>query len=71
MTSHYHHLFLLKHKEDKTHKIITKKDQEKGTSLLSSYHFALSLLPFASTLMFQTFSPSIFFFSSRRKKKKP
>jgi hypothetical protein len=66
-------LFLLKHKENKTQKKKNqknqKKHQEKGGSLPSSSHFTLSLLVLVSTLLFQTLSPSIFFFSSKRKKK--
>jgi len=63
------HLLILKHKEDKHTRNQQKEYQDKGGSLPSSSHFALSLLTPTSTLLFQTLSPSIFFFSSRRKKK--
>jgi hypothetical protein len=65
-TTHCRRLLLLKHKEDKTHKKTTKKNQEKGRSLPSSFCFAFSLLVPVSTFLFQTLSPSIFFFSSKK-----
>jgi hypothetical protein len=70
MMAHCHCLLLLKHKEDKTHKKIKKKTQEKGGSLLLSSRFAFSLLALASTLLFQRLSLNIFFFSRTRKERK-
>jgi hypothetical protein len=46
-----------------------KKNANKGRSLLSSFRFALSFLAPTSALSFQVFSPNIFFFSNKRKKK--
>jgi len=70
MTTHCHCLLLIKHKQDKTHKKTTKKNQEKKGSLLSSSRSTLSILAFAFALLFQMLSLGIFFFSSRKKKKK-
>jgi len=56
-------------KKKKHKKKQQKKIQEKGRSLPSSFCSALSLLALTSTLLFQMFSPSIFFFSSKRKEK--
>jgi len=50
MKTHYRHLFILKHKEDKTHKFFFKKMKRKeGTyfqALTLPSHFWLPLLPF-------------------------
>jgi uncharacterized membrane protein len=53
--------------EKKTHR--EKKNANKGRNLLSSFCFALSFLAPISALSFQAFSPNIFFFSNKRKKK--
>jgi len=55
-------------KEKKT--IEKKKYAQRGGSLLSSSHSALSLLAPAFALLCQVLSLGIFFFSSRRKDKK-
>jgi len=69
--AHYCCVLLVKHKIDKTHKKTTKtENKKKGGILPSSSRFALSLLVATSTLLFQTLSPNIFFFSSKRKEKK-
>jgi hypothetical protein len=65
-------LLILKHKEDKTHKKTTKKTKKREgvyfQAPLLTFGFRFCLLVFA--LLFQTFSPGIFFFSRRRKEKK-
>ncbi len=47
----------------------TTQKPRKGSELTFKLSLCPSLLVFASTLLFQTLSPDIFFFSSRRKKK--
>jgi len=47
-----------------------KNNKKKGGNLFSSFHSALSLLAPTFALLFQTLSPSTFFFSSKRKEKK-
>jgi hypothetical protein len=69
-TTHGYHLLLLKHKEEKTHKKTTIKNQEKGRSLPLNSCSTLSLLTSAFTFLFQMLSLGIFFFSSKRKEKK-
>jgi Na+/H+ antiporter NhaD/arsenite permease-like protein len=65
MTAHCHHLFLFKHKVDKTHKkTTTKKNQEKGGSLPSHSYFALSLLALVSTFLLLHFHFKCFFLAS-------
>jgi hypothetical protein len=48
-----------------------KENEKKGGNLFSSFDSAPSLLAPAFALLFQTLSPSTFFFSSKRKEKKP
>jgi hypothetical protein len=61
----YYCLFLLKHKENKT----PKKKPREGREL--TFKLSFCLLTFGSRFyfLFQTFSPRIFFFSSRKKNK--
>jgi len=77
--AHYHRFLLFKHKEDKTYNKTTKKKTKRreGTylklllcSLTFGSRFAFSLLVIISTLLFQTLSLSIFFFSNKRKTKR-
>jgi hypothetical protein len=63
--------FSSKRKEKKTKKkkfIKKKKNVDNRGSFPSSSCYAFSFLVLTSTLLFQTFFPKIFFFSSRRKK---
>ncbi len=53
--------------EKKTHR--EEKNANRGRSLLSSFRFALSFMAPTSALLFQVFSPNIFFFSNKQKKK--
>jgi len=65
--------FFFKEKEKKEKKkktIDKKKNAKKGENFPSNSCYALSLVAPTSTLLFQTFSRTIFFFSSRRKEKK-
>ncbi len=68
----FQHLFLLK--QNKRIKNKEKKCREgrelSFKLLLCPLTFGFHFLPFASALLFQTFSPNIFFFSSKRKEKK-
>jgi hypothetical protein len=73
--THCCRLFLLKHRENKTHKKTTKKNQKKGRTLPSSsccalFTFGSCFYPPTFALSFQVLSLDIFFFSSKRKEKK-
>jgi hypothetical protein len=62
--------FLLpKHKEDKTHKKTTKKNQEKGGSLPSNFQCALSFLPshFCTSIL-NAFSWHLLLFKQKKRK---
>jgi hypothetical protein len=69
-TIHCHHFLLLKHKEDKTHKKITKRKRREGSYLQAPTlpsHFWLSLLPFC----FKCFLLASSCPQAKKKKKKP
>jgi len=55
---------LLKHREDKTHKKTTKKNQEKGGNLPLSSHSAFSFLAIASTFLLLNFHFKCFLLAS-------